>query len=328
MDTVKQCGFVSFLERMCPLIKLESSRLIWISICIIFLCPAAVAVVALSYEGAIPKITEVEFLDVAGELLLLVLVQFWIITIAYAGLQFRTYIYLMCGFGIIAMANTADLLDEFIFDHIGTLKFIENTAYPLGMMLATVGLFKLSRDYRELIQKVHKDRDNWRNKANHDQLTGLLNRRYFFEMMPEIMDVAWGRENEPAPALLMLDIDLFKSVNDKFGHDVGDLLLGSVGEGISQFCRHDDAGFRLGGEEFGVLLTGADEERVLEAAQRLRQRLNSIHIRTEQGILVSRTVSIGVSYLNTSDSLDSWMKRADSALYQAKEQGRNQVVIA
>lgn len=313
---------------MCPLVKLKSSRLIWISICIILLCPAAVAVVALSYDGVIPKITEVEFLDVAGELLLLVLVQFWIVTIAYAGLQFRTYIYLLCGFGIITMANTADLLDEFIFDHAGTLKLIENAAYPIGMMLATIGLFKLSQDYRDLLQQVHKDRDDWRSKANHDQLTGLLNRRYFFEMMPKVMDTSWDNECDPVPALLMLDIDFFKSVNDKFGHDKGDLLLAAVGKSISQFCRHDDAGFRLGGEEFGVLLTGADEDRVLEAAQRLRQRLNSIHIKTEQGELVSRTVSIGVSFLHTTDSLDSWMKKADSALYQAKEQGRNRVVIA
>lgn len=310
------------------LIKLKSSRLIWLSIYIIFLCPAVVAAVALSYEGAIPKITEVEFLDVAGELLLLVLVQFWIVTIAYAGLQFRTYIYLLSGFGIITMANTADLLDEFIFDHIGTLKFIENAAYPLGMTLATIGLFKLSRDYSELLRQVHKDRDNWRTKANHDQLTGLLNRRYFFEMMPKVMDTAWNKVGEPVPALLMLDIDFFKSVNDKFGHDKGDLLLHEVGRCINQFCRHDDAGFRLGGEEFGVLLNGADKDRVLEAAEQLRHRLNSIHIKTEKGELVSRTVSIGVSFLHTTDSLDSWMKQADTALYQAKEQGRNRVVIA
>lgn len=312
---------------MCPLIKLKSSRLIWISIVVIFLCPAAVLVAALLHEGEIPIKSQIELLDVAGELLLLVLVQFWIVTIAYAGLQFRTYIYLLCGFGIIAMANTADLLDEFIFDHVGTLKLIENAAYPLGMMLATVGLFKLSRDYSELLKRVNKDRDDWRWKANKDQLTGLFNRRYFFEIMPDLLETLKGGSRAHTAALLMLDIDYFKSVNDQFGHDKGDLLLRAVGETINKFCHHDDFGFRLGGEEFGVLISGADSDVVLQAAERLRQRINIVQIKTETGELVSRTVSIGVSLLRSNDSIESWMKRSDNALYEAKSQGRNRVVI-
>lgn len=306
--------------------KIENVRLIWISIVAIFVCPALVVVVALSFESLRADLYEVDFLDVFGELLLLILVQFWIVTIAFARLRAATYNYLITGFSIITLANTADLLDEFVLDELNLLNLLENIAYPLGMMIATVGLFKLSRDYRKLISKVNRDRDSWRNKANRDQLTGLLNRRYFFEVMPDIANA--DSIEKAAPALLMLDIDLFKSVNDQFGHDKGDILLRSVGECIRKFCRNEDKGFRLGGEEFGILLLGVDTDAVLEAAERIRQRISIIQIKTESGEMVSRTVSIGVSFLDKSDTLDSWMKKADDALYQAKDQGRNRVNVA
>lgn len=310
--------------------KVENVRLIWISLVAIVVCPALVVVVALSFESLRADLYEVDFLDVFGELLLLILVQFWILTIAFAQLRAATYNYLITGFSIITLANTADLLDEFVLDELSLLNLLENIAYPLGMMIATVGLFKLSRDYRKLISKVNRDRDSWRNKANRDQLTGLLNRRYFFEVMPDIANA--DSIEKAAPALLMLDIDLFKSVNDQFGHDKGDILLRSVGECIRKFCRNEDKGFRLGGEEFGILLLGADADAdadaVLEAADRIRQRISIIQIKTESGELVSRTVSIGVSFLDKNDTLDSWMKKADDALYQAKKQGRNRVNVA
>tara|TARA_Y100000782_G_scaffold115477_1_gene158951 strand:- start:9939 stop:10895 length:957 start_codon:yes stop_codon:yes gene_type:complete len=306
--------------------KVENDRLIWISLVAIVVCPALVVVVALSFESLRADLYEVDFLDVFGELLLLILVQFWILTIAFAQLRAATYHYLITGFSIITLANTADLLDEFVLDELSLLNLLENIAYPLGMMITTVGLFKLSRDYRKLISKVNRDRDSWRNKANRDQLTGLLNRRYFFEVMPDIANA--DSLDKAAPALLMLDIDLFKSVNDQFGHDKGDNLLRSVGECIRKFCRNEDKGFRLGGEEFGILLLDADTDAVLEAAERIRQRISIIQLKTESGELVSRTVSIGVSFLDKNDTLDSWMKKADDALYQAKDQGRNRVIVA
>lgn len=306
--------------------KIANVRLIWVSIFVIIFCPALVATVAFSFESLRSNISEVDLLDVAGELLLLILVQFWIVTIAYARLRGTTYCYLISGFSVITLANTADLLDEFILDDLSILNLLENIAYPLGMLIATIGLFKLSRDYRKLIVKVNRDRDSWRHKANRDQLTGLLNRRYFFEVMPGIANA--DSLDKAAPALLMLDIDLFKSVNDQFGHDKGDILLRSVGECIRKFCRNEDKGFRLGGEEFGILLLGADTDAVLQAAERIKQRISIIQLKTETGELVSRTVSIGVGFLDKSDTLDSWMKKADDALYQAKEQGRNRVVVA
>jgi len=309
------------------MIKLEGSRLIWISVCLIVLCPALIVGICFSFESLRPSFINVDYLDVAGELLLLILVQFWILTIAFARLRAVTYCYLLVGFAVIALANGADLMDEFTDDPLGILNYIENIAYPLGMMIATVGLFKLSLDYRKLILKVNKDRDNWRWKANKDQLTGLFNRRYFFEIAPNLIASFKAEGAESSAALLMLDIDYFKSVNDQFGHDKGDLLLRAVGASISKFCHHDDLGFRLGGEEFGIIISAADADAIVQAAERLRQRISIAQIKTEQGELVSRTVSIGLSFLQPDDSVDGWMKRADNALYQAKHQGRNRVVI-
>ncbi len=122
--------------------------------------------------------------------------------------------------------------------------------------------------------------------------------------------------------LLMFDLDHFKTVNDNYGHDVGDQVLIEVVQLSMETIRHSDVLARWGGEEFMVLLPQANLDMALSLGQRLRQRISK-HTFTGAGHL---TVSIGVTHMEEGYTVDELLKRVDDALYEAKESGRNRVV--
>ena len=162
--------------------------------------------------------------------------------------------------------------------------------------------------------------------ATTDFLTGLSNRRQFMTRMEEELARLKRFDLEHA-CVLMLDLDHFKAVNDQYGHAAGDTVLrhfaGILGDGL----REIDTGGRLGGEEFGILLIGADLEDARTYAERLRGQVAASPARHE-GQPISVTVSIGITALTAQDSQgESALKRADAALYQAKREGRNRVCV-
>jgi diguanylate cyclase (GGDEF)-like protein len=161
-----------------------------------------------------------------------------------------------------------------------------------------------------------------REMATHDGLTGLLNRREFLTMG----ESEWERSQryDRPLSVLMLDIDLFKLVNDRYGHSVGDQVIIRVAEACQAFSRTVDIAARLGGEEFVVLLpeTRADDAGVL--AERLRKGISELKL-VQNGEEIATTVSIGVSEAKDLDSFAALLKAADIALYDAKRSGRNQV---
>jgi diguanylate cyclase (GGDEF)-like protein len=162
--------------------------------------------------------------------------------------------------------------------------------------------------------------------ARTDPLTELNNRRAFFELAPSQLNNA-HRLGYPL-SLVMLDIDHFKRINDSYGHAVGDTVLVSVGGLLRQFTRESDLVGRLGGEEFAILLSASDRIAAEEYAERLRERLAQIDF-AATGHEFSITASLGISqYQPRHDSIDSLLERADSALYDAKNQGRNRSVVA
>lgn len=122
----------------------------------------------------------------------------------------------------------------------------------------------------------------------------------------------------------MFDVDHFKQINDSFGHGVGDQVLGGIGREASS--RGGIVG-RLGGEEFAILLEGADLEAAAAHAESLRTRLAQLSFETGKGRL-SVTCSLGVAEAQAGESIDQLLKRADAALYQAKASGRDRVVAA
>jgi diguanylate cyclase (GGDEF)-like protein len=163
--------------------------------------------------------------------------------------------------------------------------------------------------------------------ATTDELTGALNRRHFFEL-GEAEHSRIKRYQQPC-GLLMLDIDYFKPVNDQYGHAAGDAVLKAFVETIQGLLRQSDALGRLGGEEFAVLLPQTEQEGTLELAERLRGVVEALCVDTENGNTISVTTSLGATQLHATDRrFDEALQRADTALYAAKDGGRNRVRLA
>ncbi|KAA2215151.1 PleD family two-component system response regulator [Teichococcus oryzae] len=154
-----------------------------------------------------------------------------------------------------------------------------------------------------------------------DSLTGLRNRRYVTRHLEGLLRA--GR-----PALLLMDVDRFKAVNDTYGHAVGDLVLKEVANRIRQEMRAVDVVARFGGEEFVVAMADVTQEEALQAAERLRQMVVRQAIPTGSGDLLRISVSIGVAMAQPNETLPTLMRAADGALYRAKAGGRNRVEMA
>jgi diguanylate cyclase (GGDEF)-like protein len=178
---------------------------------------------------------------------------------------------------------------------------------------AAAELAPLLRDFRAIAAT--------QTAATLDPLTGLPNRRTIMEYLrSHIEHVSIGN---PC-AILLLDIDYFKSINDTQGHQAGDRCLRAVGRLISGNIRHVDRAGRIGGEEFVVLMPDTTSEMARTVGERLRNAIASAEIRYANGDPL--TASIGVAVAAVSDTVDSLLARADRALYQAKAQGRNRVI--
>jgi diguanylate cyclase (GGDEF)-like protein len=162
-----------------------------------------------------------------------------------------------------------------------------------------------------------------RSAASIDTLTGLANRRGVTRALADTMTLV---RSGGSCAVLLLDVDHFKSINDLLGHQTGDRALAQIGRIIAENIRGGDVAGRFGGEEFLVLLREASRERTLQVAERLRAAIQSGGLAYADGKPV--TISIGVAYARESDGPNDVVERADRALYRAKDGGRNRVVEA
>ena len=160
--------------------------------------------------------------------------------------------------------------------------------------------------------------------ARNDQLTGMYNRKFLDEFVEVSIPQAF--RSNISYAVLMIDIDYFKMINDNYGHDVGDDAIRIVSNVIKSSIRSSDIAIRYGGEEFLVLLYNCDEENVLKIADNIRKNFSKEKI-SAKGETFSKTLSIGCSlFPKDSDSIWKCIKYADVSLYHAKESGRNRVV--
>jgi len=169
---------------------------------------------------------------------------------------------------------------------------------------------------------LKQQRDKLEAMAMHDQLTNLYNRHYLLEVANH--KLARAKRHKHPLSLLMMDIDHFKDINDTHGHPVGDAVLKGVAKLLNEQNRSEDVVARFGGEEFVVLLDQCEVSTAEDKAQNLRQKIEAL---IPDGVLV--TVSTGVAEIDSDgEDFSSLLKRADLALYQAKENGRNCVVVA
>jgi diguanylate cyclase (GGDEF)-like protein len=161
-------------------------------------------------------------------------------------------------------------------------------------------------------------------EANHDYLTNLLNRRSFAVLAKQF--VAISKRYHSDLSVISFDIDLFKSINDKYGHDLGDKVIQNVAGTIQENCRDSDSVFRFGGEEFLILLPKTSMSEAIKLAEKIRSTITNSPTLADK-LIIEVTASAGVSQWDSEEkNIESALKRADDALYQAKKQGRDRVV--
>ncbi|HKU45032.1 MAG TPA: GGDEF domain-containing protein [Polyangiales bacterium] len=160
-----------------------------------------------------------------------------------------------------------------------------------------------------------------------DPLTGIYNRRYLQERLWS--EAAYSRRHATALAVIMLDIDHFKRINDHHGHGVGDDALRALANTLSELTRREDVLARYGGEEFALIARGMDRGETLALAERIRCQVADRRVPLTHGS-VSFTVSVGVAHSENGEGADAdrLLESADRALYAAKYAGRNLVMMA
>ncbi len=161
------------------------------------------------------------------------------------------------------------------------------------------------------------------NHANRDFLTGLYNRRYFFKDMEDYF--AKAIQNSENFAIAMIDIDHFKKINDTYGHDLGDKAIVTLSEILRSNIGQHDVVSRFGGDEFCIAVKDISPSAASDVFERLRQQVQNCLTLSDKGEEIRFTISIGVA-LNREDTLEDTLNQADLMLYNAKQNGRNQVV--
>jgi diguanylate cyclase (GGDEF)-like protein len=160
-------------------------------------------------------------------------------------------------------------------------------------------------------------------RASHDTLTGLANRRVFDERIKGMMKSS-RRYNRPL-TMLSMDLDHFKDINDTHGHLAGDQVLKSVAKVMDDAVRSTDLLVRMGGDEFLLVLDDTDRKSARILAERLCQAVSCLEVWAGEGVKLG--VSIGIAQLKASESLAEWLERADDVLYHAKAAGRSRVAV-
>ena len=192
-------------------------------------------------------------------------------------------------------------------------------------MMARVRSQLRRKKYQEALKSTYQKSISM---AITDALTGLYNRHYLNTHLGNMVKQAL--KNGKQLALMMLDVDHFKAVNDTYGHDVGDMILKQLSAIIIQQSRSAELASRFGGEEFVILMPETPPQAALLAASRMREVVEATPFTiNDGGDTIHKTVSIGVASLHPDgDSAESLLKRADEALYEAKNSGRNKVKVS
>jgi two-component system cell cycle response regulator len=215
-------------------------------------------------------------------------------------------------------SDTADMVDGL---RLGAHDYLRKPCEPAELLARVQAAARVKRLQDELRQR-NEELDL---VSRTDSLTGLHNRRHVEEYLARLLSLA-RRNGEPI-AVLLVDIDHFKLVNDGHGHDAGDVVLREVADRMARIVRLEDMVGRWGGEEFLVVLPNTATQGAAELAERLRQAVAEEPCRLPDGGAVQVTISLGCAASLTDDA-GPLVRSADAAMYEAKESGRNRVVVA
>jgi two-component system, cell cycle response regulator len=215
---------------------------------------------------------------------------------------------------------------------VNNVLYISMALTSVSLTLAVFMIFPQIRNQtkeqsrlQDMTERLSARSDNMEQVALTDGLTGLQNRRYFDDALAQYLD-EFKRIQKPV-GLIVLDLDHFKMVNDTHGHDVGDEVLRQVSQCLKNFTRFHDIAARLGGEEFAVVAPNMDADSLTKFAERIRRAVADLVI-VSGNVHLKVTTSVGLTIWDGVEDPDSFYRRADRMLYQAKRQGRNRVCAA
>lgn len=192
-----------------------------------------------------------------------------------------------------------------------------------GEVLGITGYMRDITECRSAEMALEKSEQKFRELSIRDPLTDLYNLKYFYETLKNEVERV-NRYHFPL-SILMLDIDHFKSINDRYGHYEGDHVLRRAGEIIKRYIRQVDSAYRFGGEEFVIILPETEDEEAIQVAERIRLGFKSENFSPKIDEKAHLTVSIGVARYFPKEELIAFLKRVDDNLYEAKKQGRDRV---
>lgn len=230
----------------------------------------------------------------------------------------REALIFLLGWGLVSIV--AMMRAVYFLRYVGTpewLEYLHPAADAFGALILVMATARAARF-------AEREMASARLSAMTDPLTGLYNRAQLDTGIAQLMETASARGGELA--VLFVDLDHFKQVNDRFGHDVGDACLQAMAGILRRQVRASDLVARYGGEEFVLVLEGTNTAAAIRCAQSLRTAVET-EGRQLNGYAVGLTASIGVATLRPGDDIASLFKRADEALYRAKHEGRNRIVL-
>lgn len=227
-------------------------------------------------------------------------------------------------FCIGAVIHTLNLMGILPLMNVGVYCFQASVA--LEVVLLQFALFdRMTTLYRER-EEARRGERRYMQLAITDGLTGLFNARYFRTQFP--LEVQRSETMEIPLSLLMLDVDDFKTYNDRYGHPEGDRVLSRLGKVIMAAVRENDPACRYGGEEFAVVLSGSTGAVAVDIAERIRSMFEQHKFALKNKEFGRATVSIGIAEHVVDEGASVLLERADQSLYQAKRQGKNRIVLA
>lgn len=222
-----------------------------------------------------------------------------------------------------SLHNVVEQYEKESFEKVDELRFAQNVVF--WIIIFTI-LIEAVFIFRPMVAKVTLFASKLQREANYDALSGIFNRRAF--NLQSAQHFNKSRENNHPLSVLMCDVDFFKNVNDTYGHSTGDEVIKTVAQVMLEHTRNSDVVARYGGEEFIALLPRTSKHEASIVAEKIRRSIESIEINIDNHQL-RFTISIGISDLKSTDSdIDNVILRADEALYNAKESGRNQVLMS